>query len=133
MRFHLLPIACKILFLVFTDRKSNLPLRKPRAVAQPSKLKSTQIYSQSVCSHVISPKDEYRDSLINPYHNFVRSDEGYITRKERVPHSDIRTLFKVFMKCQETLFGNCKHLLFLSFFILRFQYCMCTYLSTTKF
>ncbi|KAK3084581.1 hypothetical protein FSP39_015781, partial [Pinctada imbricata] len=81
------------------------PHTRPHCVAQPSRLKSTQIYSQSVCSniptssdryqHSLVNPDRYQHSLVNPDHNFVDSDKSYITRKERVLKSDIHTLFKI--------------------------------------
>ncbi|XP_033747220.1 golgin subfamily A member 3-like [Pecten maximus] len=68
------------------DRQNNFVSRS-RAVPQPSRLKSSQVYCESVCS---SHAEDDLHALINP-------DDGYVTRKSfsKVIPTDIRTLFQV--------------------------------------
>lgn len=92
-------------------------LRKlPQGIAQPSRLKSTQIYSKSISSIPSSkahgnssPKASWdssgsesysysppQEALINPHHNLIES-QSFFTRREpiHISQTDIRTLFQV--------------------------------------
>lgn len=81
-------------------------LRKlPQGFAQPSRLKSTQIYSKSISSvsppkaHLESGPSAYstpQDSLINPQYSLIES-QSFFTRREpvHISQTDIRTLFQV--------------------------------------
>lgn len=89
-------------FLSVKPRK----LRKlPQGFAQPSRLKSTQIYSKSISSvsppkgHLESGSFAYstpQDSLINPQYSLIES-QSFFTRREpvHISQTDIRTLFQV--------------------------------------
>lgn len=91
-----------LFFLSVKPRK----LRKlPQGFAQPSRLKSTQIYSKSISS-VSPPKGQLesgsfaystpQDSLINPQYSLIES-QSFFTRREpvHISQTDIRTLFQV--------------------------------------
>ncbi|XP_060064581.1 golgin subfamily A member 3-like [Ylistrum balloti] len=69
------------------EERQNSFVNRSRAVPQPSRLKSSQVYCESVCS---SHAEEDLHALINP-------DDGYVTRKSfsKVIPTDIRTLFQV--------------------------------------
>lgn len=85
-------------------------LRKlPQGFAQPSRLKSTQIYSKSISSvsppkgHLESGSFAYstpQDSLINPQYSLIES-QSFFTRREpvHISQTDIRTLFQVRVYC----------------------------------
>lgn len=96
--------------LTFTAATENRvkprKLRKlPQGFAQPSRLKSTQIYSKSISS-VSPPKGQLesgsfaystpQDSLINPQYSLIES-QSFFTRREpvHISQTDIRTLFQV--------------------------------------
>lgn len=91
-----------LFFLSVKPRK----LRKlPQGFAQPSRLKSTQIYSKSISSvsppkgHLESGSFAYstpQDSLINPQYSLIES-QSFFTRREpvHISQTDIRTLFQV--------------------------------------
>lgn len=96
--------------LTFTAATENRvkprKLRKlPQGFAQPSRLKSTQIYSKSISSvsppkaHLESGPSAYstpQDSLINPQYSLIES-QSFFTRREpvHISQTDIRTLFQV--------------------------------------
>lgn len=96
--------------LTFTAATENRvkprKLRKlPQGFAQPSRLKSTQIYSKSISSvsppkaHLESGPFAYstpQDSLINPQYSLIES-QSFFTRREpvHISQTDIRTLFQV--------------------------------------
>lgn len=95
-----------LFFLSVKPRK----LRKlPQGFAQPSRLKSTQIYSKSISSvsppkgHLESGSFAYstpQDSLINPQYSLIES-QSFFTRREpvHISQTDIRTLFQVRVYC----------------------------------
>jgi hypothetical protein len=68
---------------------------RPSIRAQPSRVKTTQIYTKLVCSDGVSAGLLHQHNLIHP--DSCLRDTSYITRKEKITDSDIRTLFKVFM------------------------------------
>ncbi|XP_061163619.1 golgin subfamily A member 3-like [Saccostrea echinata] len=104
------PTTCStpLTFTAATENQAKpRKLRKlPQRIPQPSRLKSTQIYSKSVSS-IPSPKGHLdssgsgsyyppQEALINPNHNFIES-QSFFTRRESVhiSQTDIRTLFQV--------------------------------------
>ena len=68
---------------------------RPSIRAQPSQVKTTQIYTKLVCSDGVSAGLLHQHNLIHP--DSCLRDTSYITRKDKITDSDIRTLFKVFM------------------------------------
>ncbi|XP_071179414.1 golgin subfamily A member 3-like isoform X2 [Mytilus edulis] len=68
---------------------------RPSIRAQPSCVKTTQIHTKLVCSDGVSAGLLHQHNIIHPDYSLRDIDTSYITRKEKISETDIRTLFKV--------------------------------------